>query len=1053
MRWVEVAPKDAQNALNSFIGIDSVKTLQLYAEYYGFKNNNANYQSFILSVKEGDVIKIKGRSNSNLTCCATCAEYPIVRNYATGDTRYTVSLGEQTITIPSGIKYFLCGLHDANNNVEPTELLVNGYDILKSVQEIIVDLAGSLNELSPKTEEIIDEIGYNYEVIQSTNRAYNITDEKLLVEGTKIIIEALEGVDIALGIFNGSTKVGSIKNGEIFCYTIPANTPNIYLYNSTDTTFKGLIRKLGNLLDVNEIKEIKEYIPFKNRYYTNLFCAYNGIIQSDVVASVIYEVKAGDEISLTANTVYNCWLFSDVYPEAGAYREGFGRHTTAPQRTDVATAPTGTKYLMISKVDTNNADTTPTSLLINGYNQLLSLRENIGKMINRINSDDLDTAIGQMYPIGTIESERAATSNNGLSADNYVGSKALNRKVKRDYFNTNIVAINHDDVSGEDLLAIRKIYNKYGFNGNFNFILSASRSTWQIPYIKALAEDGNDLGLHAFLDNTAWMHNKIFDLRPDGTMTFYGDSFATYGTYILYAMDDLINGYELDGTYVPANISQGGETVPNPNGKSVLQWAEYYYNELVDNTLGYSTKGTAVEKFAADYEGTYPTKQQIINGDFTGCGQFTTGLFKGCCSCCNYEAWDRIMEVSIAYIRHFYGINNFTGSGPHGARYANTDYLFNGFVYDDADHIFLQNGQCKVYSSRLKAWTSFYDTLKRFGIKNCGNYSYPEHIEIEAREGMYFGQKNIRSDFFDRPGLRANYLTLMGTTVHSPYTYTNEEFEAIWGDIADWFKYAYENAGVEVTKNGVTATICDYIKDAIDRINYCKDTGKIPTLSFDTIWNTPACSVAFELLCQYCYENDIELVPVEKARRLATSLKREWQRNYYPNPAFTQTLLNRFGGSSTALSAYLPDGMRLLSNTEGSITASSDGNHRTLEIDGNVVTNVKVYGLPEGSYKFSVNAKSTSGDATIKVYKRKVGDKVNDDTNTLIATINDLNSTVALREVSFNIPAPYKVPVDYNNPVSIISEGYENNVCIIEIRYDVPADGDLTIYEPKIEFI
>ena len=84
-----------------------------------------------------------------------------------------------------------------------------------------------------------------------------------------------------------------------------------------------------------------------------------------------------------------------------------------------------------------------------------------------------------------------------------------------------------------------------------------------------------------------------------------------------------------------------------------------------------------------------------------------------------------------------------------------------------------------------------------------------------------------------------------------------------------------------------------------------------------------------DALCKFCYENDITIVPIEKAREIAESRNVEYKTNYFPNPNFSQMLISYFGDSSSN-EAYVPDGWAVDGSPVGATYSVS-------ELDGNRV--------------------------------------------------------------------------------------------------------------------
>ena len=217
--------------------------------------------------------------------------------------------------------------------------------------------------------------------------------------------------------------------------------------------------------------------------------------------------------------------------------------------------------------------------------------------------------------------------------------------------------------------------------------------------------------------------------------------------------------------------------------------------------------------------------------------------------------------------------------------------------------------------------------------------------------------------------------------------------------------------------------------------------------------------IAFELLCQYCYYNDISIVPVEKAREIAEKTDRESLDNYYPNPMFKQSLLKMFGGSSASKDAYLPDGFIIDAYTDGdniySVYKRQDGfSELKIESSNGSRYNLyqKIYGLKSGKYRLSFTSATASENARIQVFKRTNG-TLYESLQTPIYSVVPSKS-YAEYSVEFEIEEP-TTKNSNTSPADQYSFGYTNNVCNIEIVFYKRGDvsDTLVFAKPKLERI
>lgn len=756
-------------------------------------------------------------------------------------------------------------------------------------------------------------------------------------------------------------------------------------------------------------------------------------------------------------------------------------------------------------------------------------------------NDKIDVFIGDSTTIDIAANGMFETATVNDAAKGYIGFKTVSKSQDRDYRNKRIVAVNHDDLQPSDYLATRKIYNKYGFRASFNFILlpfaDAAQQASMIANVKRLVADGHDLGLHAIMGASYWWMNPLWDLRPNFTTTYapikselqtvvadgknvFGytvgaatkfenigfanvpssvsnvlvteateaDYVTLMAEYVLHSATRTITGLDLDG---------------NSQTWRALKWLEYWYNELIDNTLGYSTIGSGtLAQYVADYavpSGTAEsgtaysayipdaahlstgkvvrfddtTNPHYSDSNYQKVGYFTKGLFRGCMTGCNYEVIDRCIEVAKAFCKHYFGIDKFTNFGRHGVLYASCWWRdANSVPYDNRDKTILTGEVGRFYHSRTGKFTTEHEILLNNGIQMT-NHSNPLNPIFESQVGLYYGQSGVRYPFFNHVNKGSgdiDYLAFFGTSSSAiSETMDYNTFISYMGGRDDWLKFAYEKAGQTFTKPDGTGSMHMFnkIKQTLDHIKSCFDTGKIPVFSWDTIKLNAATMAAVELVCQYCYANNIEIVPMEYARRMATDNAREYRQNWFPNPKFTQSLLTMFGGSSIAHDAYMPDGWfteYIIGDAEYTVSDETiNGNtERALTIttsDGGILyLHSRVYGLPAGTYKFSAWMRRPYTNSKLNIFAKKNSDYLSqyygDGTTkfTALATINPTDEW-AKYEQTIIIPEPYQaLPSD--SVAGQYGKGYENNVSNLVFEFLINArsgGNEISIALPKLE--
>lgn len=822
----------------------------------------------------------------------------------------------------------------------------------------------------------------------------------------------------------------------------------------------------------------------------------NWYITSDAKCLIV-PVNAGDILTIknAAEYTYIAFLKSIEIPVNGTpvdYATGSSWTPIAYSRT--FTAPSDAKYLYIT-LYVDSVNRVPEYANINGYDILNGIDGNLHNIIDEVNLlKEKDFASGDAKTPILVDNRN----------DMYLIPKTATEKQKEINLDR-ILAINHDDFNVSDLIGTRLIYAKYGFNGTFNFILkpfaSISGRDNIVLNAKKLLRDGNGIGLHAWFARSCWFANKMIDIRPDSTFSFAptlsevqgsnpdGTGVNSFGKTV--TADTTFNDIGFIGVYSKVascteseyvdvikkycvyfilNEVSGVDLDGNVVTKNILEWTEYWFNKLIDGSLGYSTyTGTIAERFAADYTGTYPSAENIKSGNLSGAGHFTRGLFKDCATCCNMEVADRIIKVAEAFCRYYFGIEHFSSFGRHGEVYMQTEWKdANGVSYDDRDKTILTNECGKVYRSLFGGFFSQFDILKRNFIKITNQQSPTDkYANYICQQGLYYGQNEIRGNLFNSciyPYGRCTFLSVFRKGV-SNYFVSFASVSNFVNAHKEQLKYAYEHAGevYGTDTDNIQYQITSDIRECINVIIASLGTGKIPALSLDTVADSPNTALAVSLFCDFCFANDIQIVPMEKAREIATTRVRKMNGNLFPNPIFRQTLLEYFGGSSTYCGSYIPDGW-----TRPYITADDGGyDVNTIVVDGKNVKELaftggsqsrwlvtSIFGLTAGRYKFSAYVKSTnSNNAMITVGKVLNKSTIDGAGQVFDAQSASPNSEYQLVDFYIDIEQPDFIA----EPESITDKfglGYSGeNVAAIKVQLTAD-DGKVTsIHSPKLVMV
>ena len=751
-------------------------------------------------------------------------------------------------------------------------------------------------------------------------------------------------------------------------------------------------------------------------------------------------------------------------------------------------------------------------------------------------NDDIEIAAGKQRSYGTYKSELESSPFNDSSSNYYIKDKTIGKDHTVKSVNKKFVVMNHDDGELSDLIATRKIYNKYGFTGNFccifNGFTSLADAKSRIENGRKLLKEGHAIGLHAIMAQSYWYANRVYDVKPDGSSNFapllseiQGDNPDGTGTnafgktitadtlasevyymstpasvipelnikvvdltqeqvnrlnrqYCLYS--DEWTGGRIDDLAIDDIMSaESADTV----SKSRIAWIEYYYNGLIDNTLGYSSTAASIaDKFAEDYSvpsgasvsDYYPDAAHLKNGkmvywndttnahyaeakaktvsgfsdsDYQLVGKFTKGLYKDCFSTMNFEVMDRCVAAAEAFFRKYYGLNHFAEFHIHGVHYLNFYYQnTDGSIYADREKQFIYYPTAKWYSSKIGTFKSVSDIMADFGMSMMKDGLRRFYVKWQGSFGYYYKVDGIRNEIDDFNNgstdafgyTNTNYLNTFGVTDEGGRENMDyNTFMQFLEGVDDWTKFIYENAGTNVTRNGLTMRVYSHLRASIMKCIGSIGTGAVPVFSVDTIRKNPAMSLAVELLFRFLKANGFEVLNFAEGKKKLLSVRRSISGNQFPNPSFEQSTLRCFGGSSISKYAYVPDGwiMSIQGNSSSvSLAVAKEtidsSSVPVLSIGGYIIIQTSIWGLPAGDYKLSYWAKGSDASVVTKVCKNS--DLIDDDTN----AVDSFSPTSEWTEhtVDITIPEFHRNAIDGNDFYNVVCDGYEDNVCCIIIR-------------------
>lgn len=708
----------------------------------------------------------------------------------------------------------------------------------------------------------------------------------------------------------------------------------------------------------------------------------------------------------------------------------------------------------------------------------------------------IDIADGNVLSFGSEVSEQEAMAITNDSEIEFVGFSTVPKKSNSYKSGENIVALNHDDLPKSDYIGTRKIYNKYDFHAHFCWIFSPYKSTAEfndaVKNIRRLVADGHEVGLHAMIGASYWIVNIMNDIRPDGTSSFgfthndittdVGEGKNVLGIALTSKLSSIYTNLKptelanvVIGSATEQNILDANSKYCHYSDDSVvtgidlegvtqtwtcLKWIEYYYNNLVDNSLGYSSESLDMsEKFAEDYVGEYPSVQQLLVGDISNCGQFTKGLYKGCSSTCNYEVIDRCIEAALAFARKFLGVNTFVDIHRHGVKYIEPMWYEDGIYYRNREKTVVDGGGGRFYHSRTKVWKSSRDVFAQYGTKAIVQDGIRTHISVEGQTSLYYGQNGKTDDFGITSPKAYGYVGFPNICGVSGSGSVNGDYDPLItfiSGIDDLTKYCYENAGAtNVTRNGVTMEmVYKTLKESIDTIVSSIGTGAIPKLCFDTIKTNPAIQLATDLILRFIKKIGYRAVGFGEALEIAKA-KRNCDGNMFPNPNFNQTLLSVLG-DTTDESMKVPDGWKMGGQSGYTITVDNDivddVDCRLLKINATSYQNIhtSVYGLESGTYELSFYAASLNSVTDIYLFMLNNGDMIygNGSESEWHQPIDNTELTRFTYRFTIGNERVNKIS---ENPINQMCSGYEDNFCRLVIRLSVNKGAEFNFVMPTLK--
>ena len=489
--------------------------------------------------------------------------------------------------------------------------------------------------------------------------------------------------------------------------------------------------------------------------------------------------------------------------------------------------------------------------------------------------------------------------------------------------------------------------------------------------------------------------------------------------------------------------------------------------------------------FGDDYDtgngvGSYPDAEHIINTkmvlysdttspnynnpDYQKVGIFTKGLFKGCYTTCNYEVIDRCLKVATAFCNYYFGLDHFADAHRHGVYYIDCQWKDNdGFYYRNREKTIIDGAYGRYYRTRMPGYSTLKDIFLEQGIKLVVQDGFRTHSMRYGQIGLFYGQNELRAKDQNMTmadgGGYVGYPQLFGVSpTEGIEGGTYADFMNFMRDVPDWLAFIYKENGNTVTRNGLTRTIYPAIPSVIDSIRSCVGTGLVPKINYDSLSNNPAVIAGVEMTLRFIQDMGFEAVPFSKAQELVLSKKRESGGNLFPNPSFVSSLALITNGNTEKKDEYLPDGW-VNTNGVGSLDfirtkeIIAGAQRFVFSIGGSVlgVLHTRMYGLKAGKYKLSFYLKCSEGATNTRamIYLIKNSSVLNLGDITPDVTINATESWT-LCEQEIVIPEPTHSAVDTTSAISMLCDGYQDNVINVTLRLRCVAGHRIYFADPKM---
>lgn len=686
--------------------------------------------------------------------------------------------------------------------------------------------------------------------------------------------------------------------------------------------------------------------------------------------------------------------------------------------------------------------------------------------------------------LGNIAQSSDAAVNTFLGANISVGNQykeaSLGQIPRRTLTGRKFFAVAKADHYSEDDLFDKALLQKYGFSSTFYVqlpvaadnplnIVPESVTNQTKRAFRRIFSSGNYLGNHG-IQHYVWVYLfPLFDgiVTPsnDDFRVARGDGTNAFGFDVNSTLNDAYTTTITSSAYL--NISFGATAFKDLSDAQCLELrqkvsfftaSDYRYKQdmlkaydYLSNrycgTSGYSVvDGDYTTRTPNTTGGVYPSDENKIQG----------GIFQGASTLCNHEVWERLETIYDRWTAEQVGRNHplkywaVPGGVTNGFLYAQEGDSTQSRKYHDRGCTKIANGFSKYLSSITNISRGYMNVLKTNGYKSTmGGY-------IGYAWSGYDGNTRKESSFIYKLNSSSHKQDYVGDGFNDAIRVLDYELAADAGAWATFLASTnmmldkYDTTKADVTSIAIAPQ--NNFAQVIEEISRRIAWGLIPESVEDSgvgVTNTlqrRAClAITYELIYQFCKENNIEVISHEEASELAFSEITKGV-NIFPNYELSTTVkdfITDKGGS--LLCSDAPDGW------SGGIM-QLEGDERTLTTSELIW--IRNYIIQNGSATMLLSAK---GKGSVDVYRIR-NKHTYWETYAYGACQYELIGSIEINSVDyesgslvFEIPLePLKTYTTETEDWQNYFQGLDDRICGLHIEVVPDAGESITIKSPSL---